>query len=203
MCPASGTCPTAACNLKPVSLRKVGVARVPLGPAVVAMPVKPKACRQQAVTVSDDAFPKFRQELRYQTPEWRAMYGSPRNTIEGFNGTVKDGNGMALEIPSRRRVRGIAAQWLLVLFMLLGENVRRIRSWKQRAEAADGGEVRKASRARRRDADLAEWKVERARRVDAGLPVFPVPKTRSQKKRAKARDARARPSPPGEVSVEG
>lgn len=41
-------------------------------------------------------------DLRYERAERDAVYGSLRNTIEGFNGSVKDGNGMALRDSARR-----------------------------------------------------------------------------------------------------
>ncbi|NNN11551.1 MAG: hypothetical protein HKL83_06795 [Acidimicrobiaceae bacterium] len=41
------------------------------------------------------------------------MYSTARNTIEGFNGYVKDSNYEALGQLDRRRVRGYTAQYLL------------------------------------------------------------------------------------------
>ena len=48
---------------------------------------------------------KYRQDLHYGSPEWHAMYSTARNTIEGFNGYVKDANHEALDQPGRRRAR--------------------------------------------------------------------------------------------------
>jgi hypothetical protein len=189
MCPASGTCPTASCRLKRSSLGPAGLAPVEPDPVLASLGSTPKACSQTSITIADSEWAKYRQDLRYQSPEWRAVYGSLRNTVEGFNGTVKDGNGAALDDPARRRVRGLAPQWLLILFMLVGENVRRIRAWQQRADPAEGGQPLKVRRAERRAADRARWKTEKEQRLKAGLPVQPEPTTAAQKKRARKRKA--------------
>jgi hypothetical protein len=44
-----------------------------------------------------------------------------------MNGFVKDGAHEALDDPERRRIRGVAAQSLLVAFKLFAANVRKIR----------------------------------------------------------------------------
>ena len=54
------------------------------------------------------------------------MYSTARNTIEGFNGYVKDANHEALDQPGRRRVRGYAAQYLLTAMLIVSANLRKI-----------------------------------------------------------------------------
>src|SRR5580700_944055 len=70
----------------------------------------PSICSQQSITLPPEAGAKFAQDLLYGSDEWHATYATLRNSIEGFNGYVKDGAREALDDPERRRVRGVAAQ---------------------------------------------------------------------------------------------
>lgn len=193
MCPASGTCPTAMCGFKGKSFERAGrgAPEVRVDAQIVSIGAKPKACAQDSVTVRDDAFEKHRQELRFKSPEWRAVYGMLRNTIEGVNGTAKDGSSVMLEVKSRRRVRGLPAQWLLVLMLVFGENVRRVRRWQQERDEANGDPRKKARSGRRRRKDRARWQAERHRRMLAGLPVAPPPRNQRQQEIARAREREA------------
>lgn len=96
---------------------------------------------------------KWDQALRYGSPEWQAMYSSARNTIEGFNGYVKDSSREALSDASRRRIRGYAAQYLLVTFLVLAANARKIVAFydAQRKAATATSDRVKLPRPRRRD----------------------------------------------------
>ncbi|MEI2715394.1 MAG: hypothetical protein V9E98_00005 [Candidatus Nanopelagicales bacterium] len=62
---------------------------------------------------------KYFQDLRYKSPEWQAVYGTLRNTIEGFNGFTKSRTEENTEEPARRRVRGYAFQTLAVAILQL------------------------------------------------------------------------------------
>ena len=44
------------------------------------------------------------------------MYATLRNSNEGMNGFIKDGAREAIDDPERRRIRGVAAQSVLVVF---------------------------------------------------------------------------------------
>ena len=97
----------------------------------------PKVCSQHSVVIPADAAAKLRQELRYQSPEWRSAYGQLRNTIEGFNGLAKDGAYQALADPSRRRVRGPAAQSIFAAVLIAVANIRKIRTFLEKARAEE------------------------------------------------------------------
>lgn len=96
-----------------------------------APPADPAAvCTQQTVTFAPGPMAKYEQVLPYGTEEWHARYTIPRQTIEGVNGDAKDpakdpAKG-ALAAAGRRRVRGIAAQTVLVAFLLLALSLSRI-----------------------------------------------------------------------------
>ncbi len=151
-CPASGHAPTARCDLKPTSIsdRTRGRTRIFLTTELTDEP--PKICTQQTVTFPPTAGAKLHQRLHYGSEEWHARYGTLRNTIEGFNGTTKDGANEALGDPTRRRIRGVAAQTVFTAFLIFATNLRKITNFLERAMADDDGVQRRARvpRARRR-----------------------------------------------------
>jgi hypothetical protein len=137
-CPAAGSWPTVRCPLKPSSTTRDNRGRlhIVVEPALKANP--PSSCTQQSVTVPPEAGAKFRQELLYGGPEWSDAYHSLRNTNEGMNGYVKDPAHEALDDPGRRRIHGIAAQSVLVAFLVMAANVRKIRTFGSLRPRAPG-----------------------------------------------------------------
>jgi hypothetical protein len=125
-CPAAGRNPTARCVLKPASEgeSKTTRTRIPVTDALAAFP--PKICIQQSVTLPPEAGAKFAQAMPHGTEEWRAHYAALRSANEGMNGFVKDGANEAIDDPERRRIRGVAAQSVLVAFQLFAANLRKI-----------------------------------------------------------------------------
>lgn len=100
----------------------------------------------------------FAQSLPFATPEHRAAYSSMRNAIEGMNGFLKDGAFEGMADPLRRRVRGVAAQSVLVALQVLSANLRKIESFLERAEeVATGSEPRRQRPRRRLSRDLSTW----------------------------------------------
>ena len=127
MCPAAGPNPNAACPLKPDSLRGPSIAvRV----QIRKPPEHPdRACtNKSSISLPIVAGAKYRQEFAYGTPEWQAHF-SLRNTVEGFNGYVKDPNHEALSNAGRRRIRGLPAQYLFASILIAAANIRKIRAW--------------------------------------------------------------------------
>ncbi len=105
---------------------------------------------------------KYRQELLHESPEWHATYGALRSSVEGMNGYLKDGAHQALEDPERRRIRGVAAQSVLVAFQILGANLRKIDMFVAREEAEQARAVRNLP-SRRRTKPLRDWAPEPSR----------------------------------------
>jgi hypothetical protein len=150
-CPAVGGHPHVVCPLRPTSSAAVGkvpVLRTPLQP--------PKVCTQQAITIAPDVGARHRQELAFGTEEWARVYATCRNTIEGWNGYVKDAAHEDLAAPSRRRVRGIAAQSIFCAFLLMAANLRKIRTYRELVADRRTGQI--AERARRRRMSIAEYR---------------------------------------------
>jgi hypothetical protein len=156
-CPAASYA-IARCELKPTSLTLTttrGKLRIPVRSDVRADP--PPACTQTSLTIPPEAGAKFSQELLFGSPEWEAVYATLRNSVEGFNGFVKDGSREALDDPERRRLRGVAAQSVLVAFLLFAANLRKIGVFVAEKAAIAAGTMRRLPR-RRRTRSLETWR---------------------------------------------
>ena len=150
-CPAVGGHPHVVCPLRPTSSAAVG--KIP----VLSAPLQPpKVCTQQAITIAPDVGARHRQELAFGTEEWARVYATCRNTIEGWNGYVKDAAHEDLAAPSRRRVRGIAAQSIFCAFLLMAANLRKIRAFRELVADRRTGQI--AERARRRRMSIADYR---------------------------------------------
>lgn len=126
MCPGSGPSPTMYCPHCTPST----AARAQALPQADPSTSPSKLCRQGSVSIPAIVGAKFRQDIRYGTPEWQRHYATARNTIEGFNGFIKDGAREGLADAKRRRFRGRTAQHLLVSLLLTAANIRKIRTWE-------------------------------------------------------------------------
>lgn len=92
---ASGPSATVVCPLKNTARNLSARTRIPVAPAH-----PDKICTNKtSVSFSPTAGAKCAQVLHYASPEWQQMYATARNTIEGFNGYVKDANAEALGQP--------------------------------------------------------------------------------------------------------
>lgn len=151
-CPAVGRTPHLSCPLRHASTTcRDGRTKV-LSPPEIA----PRCCQQASITIAPDVGARHRQRLAFGTEEWRSRYATCRNTIEGTNGYLKDGAHEALGDPSRRRVRGIAAQSLFCALLVMAANVRKLRAFRQ--IEADGEVEAVIERARRRRTSLADYR---------------------------------------------
>lgn len=109
--------------------------------------------------------------LHYGSPEWQAMYSTARNTIEGFNGYLKDASYEALDQPGRRRVRGYAAQYLFTALLVMSANIRKIRRFLAEArEDADGVVSIPVKRKPRRRDRLADFRPDTGRQASGDPP---------------------------------
>jgi hypothetical protein len=149
-CPAQGEHPHLCCPLRPQAnaLGQVPVLSPPTAP--------PKICTQSAITVAPDIDARHRQDLAFGGEEWASTYAAYRNTIEGWNGYVKDPAHEALAAPGRRRVRGIAAQSIFVTLLLMAGNFRKVAAFRQMV--ADRTAEKLAERALRRRVSLTDYR---------------------------------------------
>jgi hypothetical protein len=150
MCPALGEHPKVRCALRTSSL-------VHLGKRTVATPPResPTICSQHSITIAPDVGGRFAQSPAFGTVEWARLYATLRNTIEGWNGFAKDTAHEALAQPARRRVRGIAAQGMLLTFLYVAANLRKIETFEAQVAHRETVEARK--RARRRRVSLKDF----------------------------------------------
>lgn len=152
MCPAEAG--KAQCPIKPRSFgRGIHLPLVDPEPSPVG-PVK--VCRQRSVTIAPTEGAKHWQALEYGDEEWRKVYFRLRNSVEGFNGFAKSPLAEAIEAAGSRRIRGIAAQTILLAFQLAHANRRKIREWVETL-ALNGQPPRKRTRRRRRTEPPRRW----------------------------------------------
>ncbi|WP_216892058.1 hypothetical protein [Nocardia alni] len=128
-CPAAGPAPTVSCPVKPrdaVSGKDLPTVLNPPNPS-------PKICaNRESVTFGPADGAKYGQALQYGTDAWHARYATARNTVEGFNGFVKDPAYGSLAEAGRRRIRGYTAQLLSVALLTVSANIRKIRAYLAR-----------------------------------------------------------------------
>jgi hypothetical protein len=155
MCPAAGPLPLVRCALEPASEGGDGKVRtrIPVTDSLAAFP--PKIRSQQSITLPPDAGAKFLQPLAHASEEWHRTYATLRNSNEGMNGFVKDGAHEAVDDPERRRIRGVAAQSVLVAFQLFAANIRKIDEFMM-TRATRAKSVRKLP-SRRKTASIKKW----------------------------------------------
>ena len=69
---------------------------------------------------------KYRQGLRWKTPEHRARFASIRSTNEGVNGHAKRDSELGLHIPGDRKLRSLAGQFFQSTLVVIAANFHRI-----------------------------------------------------------------------------
>ncbi|MFE9092767.1 hypothetical protein [Streptomyces sp. NPDC007264] len=84
------------------------------------------------------------------------MYFRLRDSVEGINGYAKDPLYERLEDADTRRIRGIAAQTLLLAFQLAHANRRKLRARANSIALHDDGPRRRPTRRRKTEA-LGTW----------------------------------------------
>ncbi|MFF1309148.1 hypothetical protein [Streptomyces sp. NPDC058307] len=125
MCPAEAN--RTQCPLKAYALGR-GI-HLPLVDPDPSPAGSPPCCSQKTVTVPPEAGANLWQPLQYGSEAWQRVYFRLRNSIEGINGYAKDPLYERLEDADTRRIRGIAAQALLLAFQLAHANRRKLRAW--------------------------------------------------------------------------
>ncbi|MGW8685689.1 hypothetical protein ACWGNN_32585 [Streptomyces sp. NPDC055817] len=88
-----------------------------------------KVCRQRSITLAPAEGSKHRQALEYGGEQRQKVYFRLRNSVEGYNGYAKSPLAEAIEAAGGRRIRGIAAQTVLLVFQLAHANQRKIKNW--------------------------------------------------------------------------
>lgn len=127
LCPAAGTHPTVACPIKRRSLGRDPRHPVIDVPAISTAVGHPDVCRRESLTFARDIGSRHWQELDHGLTTWTHHYFRLRNRVEHFNGYAKDHE--AIERSRTRRIRGVAAQSLLLAFQIAHANQRKISSW--------------------------------------------------------------------------
>ncbi|MFI6277527.1 hypothetical protein [Streptomyces sp. NPDC050988] len=125
MCPAeaNGTqCPLKAYTLgRGIHLPLIDPEPGPAGPTA--------CCKQCTITIPPETGATLWQPLQNGSETWQRVYFRLRNSIEGMNGYAKEALRERLEEPGTRRIRGIAAQTILLAFQLAHANRRKLTAW--------------------------------------------------------------------------
>ncbi|MGA8724675.1 MAG: hypothetical protein WB565_06510 [Acidimicrobiales bacterium] len=167
LCPAAQGAPTAQCPLKPKTAAFGGRTPVEIRPTKELRERPPKCCKQETVTVPPSAGAKFFQSVPYATPEHEQVYAGLRSSVEGLNGFLKDSAFEGMAEPLRRRVRGVAAQSILVAFQIVAGNWRKIDGFLQRMADVEVSEQR-VTRTRRRSTDAIQTWLPRSSSTSSG-----------------------------------
>lgn len=170
LCPASHGAPTVRCELKPATEPFDGKTRVRVLPTAEHKAHPPRACRQESVTVPPTAGAKFAQALRYQSRKHAFVYATLRNSVEGENAYLKDPGHQGMELSGRRRIRGVAAQSILVAFQILGSNIKKVEAYVGEVQRGPGQAPRRSRAPRRTSLPLSSWDPRLPRPRPAGQP---------------------------------
>ena len=152
------SCPASAgrvqCPLKKISMGRDP--RLPLADPAPHPTGPAKICAQHTITITPQAGAQHHQALPYGSPDWQRVYFRLRNSVEHFNGYAKDVSNEAIELPGRRRIRGLAAQTFLLGFQLAHANRRKIDRWLDTLPGDDHPPRRRPTR-RRKTKPLGTW----------------------------------------------
>lgn len=152
------SCPASAgrvqCPLKKSSMGRDP--RLPLADPAPSPTGPAKICTQHTITITPQAGAQHHQALPYGSPGWQRVYFRLRNSVEHFNGYTKDASNEAIELPGRRRIRGIAAQTFLLAFQLAHANRRKINRWFDTLPNGSQPPRRRPTR-RRKTKPLGSW----------------------------------------------
>ena len=86
----------------------------------------PKIRTQGSITLPAEVGARYRQLFAHETDEWHGAHATLWPWIDGINEFVEDGAHETRDDPERGRIRGIAAQSVLVAFQLFAANIRKI-----------------------------------------------------------------------------
>jgi hypothetical protein len=119
-----------------------------------------RICQSRTMRIPPDAGIKFWQTLVYGSDLWQVTYSTLRNSIEGYNGFVKDHGYEGLGASDTRRIRGIAAATLFAALALMAAKVRKIQKFLDEATEQPCGTIahkrKKQPRRRRRNQDIRD-----------------------------------------------
>ncbi|MCL3838366.1 hypothetical protein [Aeromicrobium duanguangcaii] len=117
-------------------------------------------CTQGSITIAPTMKAKLRQPIPMGSTKWLALHSAGRSAVESFNALVKDDAKQAFGTPSRRRVRGYAAQSLIASLLTAAANMRAIAKFLSKVRDRDTKAAAPKTRKRRRlhEMTLGQWK---------------------------------------------
>lgn len=168
MCPAVGPNPTIECPWRELHHGAPNKARPQVLEANLPK-VKDRICTQTSVDFGPEDNLKQRQDFVFGDQVWERTYRHDRNSIESTNAQFKDSAHENAGAPGRRRVRGLAAQQIMLTFMLVAYNFRRLAAFLEDEKDKSENQHLVPKKSRRRDR-LGDSHYTRASRKKRGAP---------------------------------
>lgn len=134
MCPAQRPTNPMQCVNKPGS-----PAHLPLLPIAEYSGSKPKACLNKTLRIPHLLGVRHEQAFPYMSAQWREHNDRFRSSNEGIFGRLKNPAGLAVSTKGRRRVRGLAANGLIVAIQFAAGNLQAMKTFLQKAEPDTSG----------------------------------------------------------------
>ena len=125
MCPAYGPGATIECPLRAINPKSSKKAK----PVVLErdLPKKPdRICKNTSVDFGPEDGLRHKNAIPYGSKEFAITYKYDRNVIESMNAFAKDSGKENLGASQNRRLRGMAAQQVLVTMLLVSVNIRKV-----------------------------------------------------------------------------
>ncbi|MET7538427.1 hypothetical protein [Streptomyces sp. NPDC005349] len=110
----------------------------------------------RSITLAPAEGSKHWQALEYGGEQWQKVHFRLRNSVEGYNGYAKSPLAEAIEAAGGRRIRGIAARTVLLVFQLAHANQWKIKNWIDTL-ALSGERPRRRTHHRRTTKPLGAW----------------------------------------------
>jgi len=125
MCPAYGPGATIECPLRAIHPKSSKKAK----PVVLErdLPKKPdRICTNTSVDFGPEDGLRHANAIPYGSKEFATTYKYDRNVIESMNAFAKDSGKENLGASQNRRLRGMAAQQVLITMLLVSVNIRKV-----------------------------------------------------------------------------
>jgi len=169
-CPAIGPSPTVTCPLREMFMGAAEKSRPHVEPETLEAEFLDKICTQHSVSINLAEMVNPAQAFDYGSKEWDEFHSHARNTIESANQQLKDPAAEALEDAARRRVRGPAAAQVMISFLIVNYNLRKIAAWLDDHARGRLPDPAKQKTLRRRD---RVWANRYTKTTGSGDPTIP------------------------------
>ncbi|MDO8382818.1 MAG: hypothetical protein Q7T17_07560 [Microbacterium sp.] len=154
-CPALGLSPTVVCPLREMLAKAAKKARPLVEPETLDEEALDTICRKHSASFDLSEMRAPQQAFEFGSDEWDKFHDHARNGVESENSQLKAAGDEDIETAGRRRVRGVSAAQIMVTFLLVNHNIRKIAAFLSDKIKADAktfpADTDSADTTRRRD----------------------------------------------------